>query len=119
MTPWICVAEHKNGTPPVNCVVRNNLAPSFNLARGVLQQNNLKFTKLTAGFVDPAHFDLHLQPGAPAIDAGSSVDAPKLDRDRIPRPQGKGIDIGAYEWHTDDVRPVPEDTGEKAEGGTS
>ncbi len=106
MTPWICVGEHKNGTPPVNCVVRNNLAPAFNNARGVLQQNNLKFTNLTARFVDPAHFDLHLRPGAPAIDAGSSVDAPKLDRDRIPRPQGKGIDIGAYEWHTADVRPV-------------
>jgi len=23
-----------------------------------------------------------------------------------PRPQGDGIDIGAYEWHTDDVLPV-------------
>jgi hypothetical protein len=59
-----------------------------------------------ARLVDPAHFDLHLLPGAPALDTGSSVNAPKLDRDRIPRPQGKGIDIGAYEWHTDDVRPV-------------
>ena len=62
-------------------------------------------------FIDPEGFDLHLKPGASAIDAGSSVEAPKLDRDRIPRPQGGGIDIGAYEWHTADVQPV--DTNER------
>jgi hypothetical protein len=51
-------------------------------------------------------FDLHLLPDAPAIDAGSSLNAPKLDRDHIARPQGNGVDIGAYEWHTEDVQPV-------------
>ena len=45
-------------------------------------------------------------PGASAIDAGSPLNAPELDRERIARPQGDGIDIGAYEWHTDDVLPV-------------
>ncbi|UCD52698.1 MAG: hypothetical protein JSW27_08680 [Phycisphaerales bacterium] len=48
-------------------------------------------------------------PDAPAIDAGSSIGAPAIDRDRIPRPQGDGIDIGAYEWHTADVLPVADD----------
>jgi len=76
----------------------------------VLEENNLKIQDAAALFVDPAHFDLHLLPGTPAIDAGSSVSAPKLDRDRIARPQGQGIDIGAYEWHMADVRPVDENT---------
>ncbi len=104
--PWIRLSNHKNGTAPVNCVVRNNLATAFANAAGVREENNLKITNPAALFVDPAHFDLRLLPGAAAIDAGSSLDAPKLDRDRIPRPQGKGIDIGAYEWHPADVRSV-------------
>ncbi len=111
--PWICVDKHKNGTPPVNCVVRNNLATDFrNAATGVLEENNVTIHDPAALFVDPAHFDLHLQPGAAAIDAGSSVDAPKLDRDRIPRPQGNAIDLGAYEWHPPDVQPIKEDIGD-------
>jgi parallel beta-helix repeat protein len=108
--PWIQIGNHKNGTPPVNCVVRNNLAATFNSAADVLQENNLKITNPAALFVDPARFDLHLRPGAAAIDAGSSLDAPALDRDRIPRPQGNGIDIGAYERHAADVQPAPAHT---------
>ncbi len=109
--PWICIGNHKNGTAPVNCVVRNNLATAFSSAAGVLEENNLIIRNPAALFVDAEHFDLHLLPDAAAIDAGSSVGAPALDRDRIARPQGKGIDIGAYEWHADDVRPVGKDGG--------
>jgi hypothetical protein len=109
--PWICVDKHKNGTAPVNCVVRNNLAPAFTSAPEVRQENNLRIEDPAALFVDAEHFDLHLLPGAAAVDAGSSLDAPQLDRDRIPRPQGKGIDIGAYEWHPADVHPVEETGG--------
>ncbi len=111
--PWICIDKHKNGTASVNCVVRNNLATDFKNAPGVLEENNLRIQDPAALFVDPAHFDLHLLPGAAAIDAGSSLDAPKLDRDRIARPQGKGIDIGAYEWHADDVAPAGRKDGGK------
>ena len=104
--PWICVDKHKNGTAPVNCVVRNNLAPAFRNAANVLEENNLQIQDPARLFVDAEHFDLHLLPSAAAIDAGSSAGAPKLDRDRIARPQGSGIDIGAYEWHADEVLPV-------------
>jgi len=104
--PWIRVANHKNGTPPVDCVVRNNLAAAFSHAAAVRQDHNLTIQDPAVLFVDPDRFDLRLLPGAPAIDAGSSLDAPKLDRDRIPRPQGTGIDIGAYEWHAGEVQPV-------------
>jgi hypothetical protein len=41
--------------------------------------------------------DYHLSPGSPAIDRGTSVDAPSMDFDGNPRPQGGGVDIGAYE----------------------
>jgi parallel beta-helix repeat protein len=108
--PWIRIANHKNGTAPVDCVVRNNLATDFYNAAGVLEENNLRIDDPVSLFVDPAHFDLHLLPGAAAIDAGSSLAAPQADRDLIVRPQGDGVDIGAYEWHTDEVLPVEPDS---------
>ncbi len=96
--PWVSIVSHKDGTPPVNCVVRNNLATAFNCAADVLQENNLKIVDAAALFVDPDYFDLHLLPGVAAIDAGSSVYAPLFDHDYAMRPQGNGFDIGAYEW---------------------
>lgn len=36
--------------------------------------------------------------GSPAIDAGTSEDAPATDQRGVKRPQGSGIDIGAYEF---------------------
>jgi hypothetical protein len=49
-------------------------------------------------FVDPYGADFHLQATSPAIDKGSSIDAPVDDYDGTPRPQGTGYDIGAYEY---------------------
>ncbi len=59
-------------------------------------------------FVDAARLDLHLGPGSPALDAG--IDHPAFDRyrqlygvdirkdlDGRARPQGRSIDVGAYE----------------------
>jgi hypothetical protein len=48
-------------------------------------------------FVDPEHGDFHLKPGSPAIDMGLADRAPRTDLDGHKRPQGKGVDIGAYE----------------------
>lgn len=42
--------------------------------------------------------DFHVQPGSPAIDHGTSFDAPSTDFDGTHRPQGAGYDIGAYEY---------------------
>lgn len=43
--------------------------------------------------------DYHLQASSPAVDAGTSMDAPSNDFDNYPRPYGAAYDIGAYEWH--------------------
>ena len=40
---------------------------------------------------------LRLQPGSPCIDAGTTVGAPATDIMGISRPQGNGVDMGAYE----------------------
>ncbi len=37
-------------------------------------------------FADPANADFHLQPGSPAVDAGSAADAPSVDFDGESRP---------------------------------
>ncbi len=49
-------------------------------------------------FADPFLRDFHLKKGSPAIDKGSSQDAPSDDFEGNPRPQGKGYDIGAFEF---------------------
>jgi hypothetical protein len=49
-------------------------------------------------FVNSSGTDFHLQGSSPAIDKGSSVNAPVNDFDGNIRPQGVGYDIGAYEY---------------------
>ena len=116
--PWIMVNPHKDNRPSENVVVRNNLATDFDLkGTNIVDDHNVTLTDLGAYFVDPAKFDLHLLPNAPAIDKGSAELAPALDFDRIPRPQGNGIDQGAYEWHDPSVNPV--DGGPPGSGGSS
>jgi parallel beta-helix repeat protein len=53
----------------------------------------------TAGqlFVNAAH-DFHLKSTAPAVNAGTSAQAPAVDLDGRARPYGLAFDIGAYEW---------------------
>jgi hypothetical protein len=48
-------------------------------------------------FVDADELDFHLRENSPAIDAGISEDAPATDLEGTARPQGSGVDIGAYE----------------------
>jgi hypothetical protein len=57
----------------------------------------------TVLFVNPTTYDLHLLSTSPAIDKGSNASAPSEDYDGIPRPQGSGYDIGAYEYSSSPI----------------
>ena len=39
-----------------------------------------------------------LKVGSPCMNSGTSLNAPSIDIDGNPRPQGSGYDMGAYEW---------------------
>jgi len=54
-------------------------------------------------FVSPENGDYHLRAGSPCIDSGTSEGAPPTDIEGMPRPQGAGFDMGAYEAYL----PVP------------
>lgn len=112
--PWISVEAHKNGTAPTGCVVANNLTTALSNHADVTEAGNLLLkdvaTDLTTLFVDPAAYDLRLLAGSAPIDAAdtSSPDFTALiDADGTARPQGSGVDVGAFEWH--EAVAVPED----------
>lgn len=101
--PWIMVHAHKDGRPSEAVVVRNNLSADFSLdGNALVVDHNFEFSDAAALFVAPP-FDLHLRAGASAIDAGSAVLAPAVDVEGVPRPQGAGFDLGAYEWRGDAI----------------
>jgi parallel beta-helix repeat protein len=99
--PWIGIFDHKNGTKAQGSLVRNNLTAKLSLvAGGATEDHNptVKDIDWPALFADVATFDYHLVEGATAIDAGSADQAPATDHDGVARPQGAGVDLGAYEW---------------------
>lgn len=99
---WIQIAPHKDTTVSQDCVIRNNLVNTLNVPAGqtnIVVDTNITVTNPDLHFVDPANFDLRLLVTSTAVDAGSSALAPALDRDKITRPQGSAVDVGAYEWH--------------------
>jgi len=110
--PWIKITNHKDGTPPSGCLVRNNLATAFTSAStGVTEDHNIKVTSYADHFVDAAGYDLHLIPGSSALNSGAAQDAPSADYDGVARPQGSGVDVGAFEWHSGAVTPPKADSG--------
>jgi len=101
-----------------DCVIRNNIFSNnnnnaiitnyggstgrvtvdHNLIDGSTQINGDDPVIGNPNFVNPSNRDFHLQSSSPAIDQGSPVDIPTVDFDGVPRPQGSGWDIGAYEY---------------------
>jgi Bacterial Ig-like domain (group 3)/Right handed beta helix region len=68
-----------------------NFGTGATIATNVLSSNPL--------FVDAAAANFHLQAGSPAIDAGITLALIATDFDGVTRPQGRGYDIGAFEYH--------------------
>jgi len=66
-----------------------------------------------AVFVDAAGGDYHLSDTSPAVDSGTSTEAPASDLEGNARPFGAAVDIGAYEACGSDCVP-----GEGGAGGT-
>ncbi len=107
---WILINKKTNGPNSTGNIVKNNLVANnviFNDPSMGVASNNIVLGAIAnfsnyfadvSNFGLPGNFDLHLKSGAPAIDAGNSIDAPLTDYDGIPRPQGLGFDIGAYEY---------------------
>jgi glyoxylase-like metal-dependent hydrolase (beta-lactamase superfamily II) len=48
-------------------------------------------------FANASGGDFHLRAGSPAGNVGSAAGTPPRDFDDVPRPQGAGHDIGAFE----------------------
>ena len=116
--PWIKLDPHKDGTQSSDLLIRNNLVTR--IATDTDQPNvtidhNLEISDYTAHFVAPDAYDLHLLETSAAIDAGIADGAPDADIDGVSRPQGDGVDLGAYEW-TDEPLPS-EDAGGSTDAG--
>jgi hypothetical protein len=98
------VTDHKNGTPSSGVIVRNNIATDFSFTGGVAEDYNIEITMSQAAnyFVNPSGGtgNYHLISTCPAVDSGSNLLAPNIDKDGVSRPQGSGFDIGAYEYNT-------------------
>lgn len=78
---------------PGGSVAENNIIFGRNVARS--PGENITADPL---FVNQSDGDFRLRSRSPAIDAGVREGAPEVDHLNRPRPQGRGIDIGAYEY---------------------
>ena len=92
-----------------NCIIWGNTAPgnpqvdffdelpshSCIQGWGGLGEGNIS---LDPRLVDAANGDLRLDAESPCIDTGTSLGAPDTDIADVPRPQGAGVDMGAYEY---------------------
>jgi hypothetical protein len=84
-----------------NMVVSNNLTYNCTIssgsAIGVTFTNNIN-SSVGLAFLNLSLFDFHLTLLSPALDIGQNLADVTEDFDGIPRPQGAGYDVGAYEF---------------------
>ncbi|MFP4015513.1 MAG: right-handed parallel beta-helix repeat-containing protein [Halanaerobiales bacterium] len=104
----IMITDTKGGQPSENIIVRNNIVKRLtlnwkNTSDSVVVDHNLiidadDYNLMFVDPYDPINYDLHLKPGATAINTGSPELAPDIDIEGNSRPYGNGYDIGAYEY---------------------
>ena len=107
---WIKITAHKtdggvnSGTLSTNNTIINYLTSTMQNDNniGTVSNNILLGTSsnYASHFANPPTYDLHLIASSSAIDAGTNSNAPNIDIENTARPQGNGIDIGAYEFQS-------------------
>lgn len=88
--------QAEEGVPLQNFSIDHNLIDGYRGYEGEIYGD--AYIEGDARFVNPSSANFHLQQNSPAIDNGSSVDAPGVDFDGNSRPQGDGYDMGAFEY---------------------
>lgn len=109
--PRIDFRPHKSGNASKDNIVINNIVYKVSGGRNSLVSvGNLSPGNADSIFIDYRNYDLRLKKGSSAIDAAitpryfsalSNLKFPFLhgtDVEGTSRPQGKGRDLGAYEW---------------------
>jgi len=84
-----------SNTLVTNNIIYANSANINDLGSGTVFNSNLM---TNPSFVNAAANDFRIQPGSPARDSGVALAGTIYDFDKVPRPQGGGVDIGAYEY---------------------
>ncbi len=87
----------------VNCILWGNTPDDFSgsyifyscLSTPVNQLGNIAADPL---FANAGAGDFRLLAGSPCVDSGTAANAPDMDMNGTPRPQGQRIDMGAYEF---------------------
>ena len=100
----VSVQKNNNTTAPLAAVtIQHNIIQSRGIV--VLSRNDFQANfsgrnniSIDPRFVNTEKYDFHLQANSPAIDRGASQNAPKTDLEGYSRPNGRGYDIGAYEY---------------------
>lgn len=93
--------------PSQNYTVDHNLIDGFRGNEGEIYGDD--YVEGDPRFIDPVGADFHLQGDSPAIDNGSSQNAPSNDFDGQQRPVGAGYDIGADEYTASTVLSLYKD----------
>jgi hypothetical protein len=87
------------GTAPAGLVIDHNLVEGYLDNQGGFGETYGKDPVVGASsFVDAGNANFRLLKDSAAIDKGSNDGAPSADFDGTARPQGIGIDIGAFEY---------------------
>jgi len=90
----------------VNCIIWGN-APG-QIAKSADSTLTVTYSDIEKGYAGTGNIDSDprftgngvyaLMQGSPCIDKGTSTSAPEVDLAGLPRPYGKGVDMGAYEF---------------------
>jgi hypothetical protein len=106
----ITIGPDVTGARVMNNIAYRNNGEIIDYASSTQKSNNLTSNP---AFVNAAGADFQLQPGSPAIDAGTTLSEVTNDITGKLRPVGGAYDIGAYEYGAGGAAPVAPPTNVK------